>query len=345
MIDFLKQLKNLFAVIDRYFLAKIILFTMTFLIPLLIIFIFDANSFEFLWKGRAPYYLFLWLFFLEVIIGWKKLEVRTKFVWNKKALLTSIILILPTLYAIGLHFGLLSGIIELGKIVGVPIVNGDTWFLTHSWPFSFEYILFALLFLTITWLLFDSKGLKAFSVSSFFLGGVGIFYMIDTFYPDGTFMALQSLVPITTFGAAAILNLLGYTTEITAGINETLYLRVIQGTNSHSAYIAWSCAGSHSLFLYSFMIMLFLRGTSITRMRKIIYVTIGAAGTFLVNIFRIVTFYILGIQGGNSLANLFHEFYGEFFFIAWMFIYLTIIYLLETRLIKKNQDITNKPLD
>ena len=164
--------------------------------------------------------------------------------------------------------------------------------------------------------------------------------MIDTFYPNGTFTALQFLVPITATGAALILNILGYETEITQGINETLTLEVSNGAVTQTAGIAWSCAGSHSLFLYSFMIMLFLRGTSISRTRKIVYVAGGAAGTFFVNILRIVTFYVIGINNGESLANLFHEVYGEFFFIAWMFIYLTLIYLLETRLIPK---ISNKP--
>jgi thaumarchaeosortase len=253
-------------------------------------------------------------------------------------LLAAVILLLPTVYAAGLNFGLQSGIVELGKAVGVPIINGDTWYLTHSWPFSFEYVLFAVFFVASIWLLYGVRGLKAFTVSSFFVGGVGAFYMIDTFYPNGTFTVLQSLVPITTSGVAAILNLLGYSTEILPAGEEGLYLKVSMGGGSpYEAIIAWSCAGSHSLFLYSFMIMLFLRGTSISRMRKIIYVAVGAAGTFFVNILRIVTIYVIGINSGSSPAKLFHEFYGEFFFIAWMFIYITIVFLFETRFFGKKR--------
>jgi thaumarchaeosortase len=162
--------------------------------------------------------------------------------------------------------------------------------------------------------------------------------MIDTFYPNGTFAVLQSLVPITTSGVAAILNLLGYETKILPAGDEGLYLQVsLAGGKPYEAIIAWSCAGSHSLFLYSFMIMLFLRGTGITRLRKIIYVVVGAVGTFFINILRIVTIYIIGINSGDSPAKLFHEFYGEFFFIAWMFIYLSIIFLFETRFFRKDQ--------
>ncbi len=114
-----------------------------------------------------------------------------------------------------------------------------------------------------------------------------------------------------------------------------LGLTVTGANSTYSAIVSWSCAGSHSLFLYSFMIMLFLRGTNISRTRKIIYVIAGAVGTFFVNIVRIVAILLAGVNSGASLAATFHEFYGEFFFIAWMFIYLSIIYLFETCFINK----------
>ena len=340
IIHLKEQLKRLLSRIYPYLFSQTALLFAAFIVPLLIIYSLDPVSFDFLWKGRAPFLLFLWLFFLEAALGWKKLKTEHTAGWTKKTILTAVILLLPTTYAVGLHFGLQSGILELGKAVGVPIIDGDTWYLTHSWPFSLEYILFAVFFVVSIWLLYGTRGIKTFSVSSFFIGGVGVFYMIDTFYPNGTFTALQALVPITTSGVSFILNLLGYTTRIFSGIDNTLGLYASNGINSYSAYIAWSCAGSHSLFLYSFMIMLFLRGTSISQKRKIIYVALGAAGTFFVNILRIVTIYILGIHGGDSPAKLFHEFYGEFFFIAWMFIYLSMIYIFETRF--KNKIIKKK---
>jgi thaumarchaeosortase len=252
-----------------------------------------------------------------------------------KTALTAVIMLLPTLYAVGLSYGLHGGIVDLGRAVGVPILNGDEWFLTHSWPFSLEYVLFSVFFVTSIWLLYGIRGLKSFAVSSFFLGGVGVFYMIDTFYPYGTFTSLQAFVPITVSGVVFILNVLGYGTQTFAGGADGLGLYATKANRSYSAIVSWSCAGSHSLFLYSFMIMLFLRGTNISRMRKIIYVVLGAVGTFFVNILRIVTIYVIGINGGNQPAELFHEFYGEFFFIAWMFIYLSLIFLTETRLIGK----------
>ena len=331
----LSRIKRLLSRIDWHFLLQTVLVFAAFIVPLVILYILDAGSFDLLWKGRAPYLLFLWLFFLEAALGWKKLKEHTTF-WTKKTALATVTLLLPTVYAVGLNFGLQSGIVELGRAVGVPIIDGDTWYLTHSWPFSFEYILFAVFFVMSIWLLYGVRGLKSFAVSSFFIGGVGVFYMIDTFYPYGTFTILQSFVPVTVSGATYILNFLGYGTRTFLGGADGLGL-IVTGANekTYRAIVSWSCAGSHSLFLYSFMIMLFLRGTSISRMRKTVYVVVGAVGTFFVNILRIVAILVAGVNGGASLATTFHEFYGEFFFIAWMFIYLSIIFLFETRLIGK----------
>ena len=331
-----EHLQKLFSEIKRPCILQIIIFFLAFIVPLIILYIFDTgNSFEYLWKGRAPYLLFLWLVFLEVALGWKKFQKELPIFWTKKTLLTIVILILPTLYALGLNFGLQDVIVELGKVIGVPAEQFGEWYLTHSWTFSFEYALFTVFFISSVWLLYGKNRLKIFAVSSFFIAGVSIFYMIDTFYPYGTFSVLQSFVPITVSGSAFILKLLGYNTTTFSGGLDGLGLTVTGVDSSYSAIVSWSCAGSHSLFLYSFMIMLFLRGTSISRTRKIIYVVSGAAGTFFVNILRIVAILLAGVNSGASLATTFHEFYGEFFFIVWMFIYLSIIFLVETRIIPK----------
>lgn len=331
-----EQIKNYIGRIDRPFFFQIILFFSAFILPVLIIYVIDAGSFDFLWKGRAPYLLFFWLLFLEAFLGWKKLKEEHIETWNKKSTIAVIILLLPTIYAVGLSLGLYGAIVELGRIIGVPAAQFGEWYLTHSWPFSFEYILFALFFVTSIWLLYGTKGMKLFAVSSFFIAGVGIFYMIDTFYPYGTFTVLQSFVPVTVSGVISILSFLGYGTATFPGGEDGLGLTVTGSSSNYSAIVSWSCAGSHSLFLYSFMIMLFLRGTNISQKRKIIYVIAGAVGTFFVNILRIIAILLAGVNSGASLAATFHEFYGEFFFITWMFIYLTILYLLETRLIKKS---------
>ena len=343
IIPFKEQFKKIISGFDRSFLSQTALFFAAFIVPLLIFYLMDAGSFDYLWKGRAPYLLFLWLFFLETYLGWKKLKKEKTIFWTKKTFLVAVILILPTIYATSLTFGLYNVILELGKSVGVPAEQFGEWYLTHSWPFSFEYIVIAIFFVVTIWLMYGKRGLRLFAVSSFFIGGVGLFYMIDTFYPYGTFTVLQSFVPVTVSVVIFMLNILGYRTETFSGGVDGMGLTVTGPNSNYSAIVSWSCAGSHSLFLYSFMIMLFLRGTSISKSRKIAYIVAGAAGTFFVNILRIMAILLAGVSNGASLAATFHEFYGEFFFITWMFIYLTIIYLLETRIINKYKISTNRP--
>ena len=323
---------------NRPFVFQLCLFFAAFIVPTVILYVYDAGSFGFLWKGRAPYFLFLWLFFLDAVLGWKKLKEFPVIVWNRKNVLSGLFLVLPTVYALGLKFGLYDVVVGLGRVVGVPFEQFGEWYVTHSWLFSFEYVVFAVLFVVAVLFLYGFDGLKVFAVSGFFLGGVGVFYMIDTFYPYGTFTVLQSFVPVTVSASSFLLNLLGYGTQTFPGGENGLRLTVTSATRSYSAVVSWSCAGIYSLFIYSFMIMLFLRGTNISRERKIVYVVLGAVGTFFVNVVRIAVILWAGVESGNSLAEAFHEFYGEFFFIAWMFIYLTAIYLLETKYIKTKID-------
>jgi thaumarchaeosortase len=333
-----EEMQKLVTFIKQPFVLQTSLVFAAFIVPLIIIYVLDAGSFDYLWKGRAPYLLFMWLFILEATLGWKKLKESAPKFWTIKTVLATLTLLIPTIYAIGLHVGLQSSIVELGNIIGVPSEQFGEWYVTHSWPFSFEYVLFSVLFIVSIWLLYEKRGLKIFTVSSFFIGGVGIFYMIDTFFPYGTFTFLQSFVPVTVSVVIFFLNILGYGTNTFPGGEDGLGLTVTGANSSYSAIVSWSCAGSHSLFLYSFMIMLFLRGTSISRTRKIIYVVAGALGTFFVNILRILAILLAGVNSGASLAATFHEFYGEFFFIIWMFVYLTIIYLFETRSLTRNKN-------
>jgi exosortase/archaeosortase family protein len=53
-------------------------------------------------------------------------------------------------------------------------------------------------------------------------------------------------------------------------------------------------------------------------------VGIGAVGTFLVNVLRIVTICIIGLKVGSAAAQYFHDFYGELFFISWMLVYFAV---------------------
>lgn len=117
---------------------------------------------------------------------------------------------------------------------------------------------------------------------------------------------------------------MGYSVSI-SGYYEGMPVLSVPGLKGPAPAIGWPCAGVHSIFIYTFVILLFLKDATFSLVRKIIYVAVGAVGTFIVNVFRIVTICIIGTNVGKEAMNLFHSYYGELFFISWALIYPIII--------------------
>jgi len=262
---------------------------------MVVLYIFDPNSFQSAWKGRFPYIFFLWLFFLELAIAWRRLPKNTLGMskWAR-TLVAVVTMAVPTAYAVATFlFGLNQEIMELGKLVGVPYWTYGEWYLQYHWSQSFEYLVFTVFFAASVLLTYGVKGLKRFSVSLFFLGAVGSFYMIDTFYPSGTLIFLQRIVPLTASSAANILNWMGYEArlfnyELTRQVGNRTLKEVINiiwigGDDPQLVFaINWPCAGVHSLFIYTFVILLFLKETSFSLRREVVYSAIPKRLKFMV---------------------------------------------------------------
>lgn len=288
-----------------------------------------------------PYLIFLWLLFLELVLGWKNLL--------KKPLRIDAIVITtaaPT-YLIGtLIFVLNDEIMELGRRVGVPCQKyaylnpANPEWLLDLWGLSIEFVVFTTLFVASILLMYRIDGMKRFAISMFFLGATSCFYMIDTFYPFGTLNALQGFVPALTSLVVSILNWMGYKAWMHPERSLGMSVFSIEGL-SYPVAIAWGCAGIQSLFIYTFVILLFIKGASISLKRKIIYIAIGAIGTFLVNLLRIVSICVIGVHRGTEALKMFHEYYGELFFIVWIIAYLMVI-TYGGRILTKLSSLTSK---
>lgn len=271
-------------------------------------------------------------------------------------------------------------IVEMGKLVGVQYKMYGEGFLYRFWPLSFEYLLLATFFTASIELMHGIKGLKQFIVCLFFLWATGSFYMMDTFYPGTAISALQSLVPFTASSAVRVLGWMGYGAELVVRPNGVVLL-LVAGLHGGAVWgINWPCAGVHSLFIYTLVILLFVKHVPFFSQRKILYasiprrlrfifknkkvsfltkrktiqtaiitakklfadvlrmvpiyviVVIGAAGTFIVNVLRIVSICIIGSEIGNEAGHLFHSNYGQLYFIGWITIYLAILVLLNRRI-------------
>lgn len=302
---------------------------LSFIIPFIVLYLYQNSAyplyektFEMTWKGRTFYVFFVWLVVLEVIMNWEKL--RTARVDELKSLRTIALacaLLLPTLYLfVSNYFGLNVVILNWAKTNS--IAQSD-WM-----PLSIEYLILAVLFVLIVMLEYGVSGLDSFSMSPIFLATIGVVYTIDNIYMYGSFSPFQILVPATATLAAMVLNFMGYQIQWKGESSGTPVLHVENSRGSAEAGIAWPCSGIESLIIYSVTILLFLRNMYIPMKQKIAYFIIGAVVTFFINVLRIVSIFVIAVDTGgirSPQTQLFHNYYGSLYSIAWIISYPLII--------------------
>jgi thaumarchaeosortase len=81
----------------------------------------------------------------------------------------------------------------------------------------------------------------------------------------------------------------------------------------------------------------FLLKMNIPRRRKSIYFILGIIGTIIVNMIRIfsLSWYALKVTTDAEKWEEFHSVAGEIMFLPWLFVFLLIVILIETRRLKK----------
>jgi exosortase/archaeosortase family protein len=313
---------------------KKLLIPLSFIIMLIVVYVFEPLSFQEIWKGRAFYLFFLWLFALELILGGlkSKQETHLQSDWAR-FIVGGFILMIPTIYLVEFFmFGLNNSIIGFGRFLGVE----QGWQLDSSFPISFEYLIVAVSVFVGMFLLLDFEGIRQFSISISLLGLMGVFYMLDTFRPYATAsfpnvfsllplnlpqpnVSIQGFVPFMSSMVAVVTQRLGYTVQMVV-LSQTGAVQMLAGGWPFVIY--WPCAGVHSLFIYTFVILLFLKGSPMSLGAKIGSLVIGAVGTFFVNILRIVSIVDISITQGDAFGQYFHNYLGELFFLFWIVIYL-----------------------
>ena len=216
-------------------------------------------------------------------------------------------------------------------------------FINEAWPLSIEYLILISFFMCATWFAYGLAGLKSLSISLSLLAGMSIIYLVDTIWPYGTFKPMQLLAVPTAACSTALLDLLGYNVTLSYsslvllpeyGSMPLITVRT-QGGLSISRYIGWPCAGVHSLLLFTLITLVFFKKTTMQRERKLIFFLIGAAGTYLTNILRIASYFIISIHYGSSVGWVFHNSYGELYFVAWMLLYFIVIVAIQSGKIKR----------
>lgn len=321
---------------------KKLLIPLSFIIMLIIAYIFEPLSFQEIWKGRAFYLFFLWLFALELILGGFKSKQETHLSSNwARFIVGGFVLMIPTIYLSEFFvFGLNNSVIDFGRFLGVP----QGWQLSGSFPISFEYLIVTVSVFIGMFLLLDFEGIKQFSISIALLGLMGVFYMIDTFRPYATAsfpnffsllplnlpqpnVSIQGFVPFMSSIVAVVTQRVGYSVQMVV-LSQTGAVQMLAGGFPFVIY--WPCAGVHSLFIYTFVILLFLKDSHMSLGGKVGSLVIGAVGTFFVNILRIVSIIDITITQGDVSGQFFHNYLGELYFLSWIVIYLfTLVFILR----------------
>jgi exosortase/archaeosortase family protein len=318
---------------------KKLLIPFSFIIMLLILYVIDPLSFQVTWKGRAFYLFFLWLFALEFILGTRNPKSKISLRTDMARILTGFfVLMIPTIYVVEFYlFGLNNTVVQFGNFLGAE--------LSSDFPISLEYIIVAVSLFMGVLLLLDFEGIRQFSISLSFLGLVGVFYMIDTFRPFATAsipnflsptlpqsgFSIQGFVPFISSIVAFVMQRVGYAVQMVVLQDGSVQMLV----NGYGFVIYWPCAGVYSLFIYTFVILLFLRGLPMSLRAKLGCFAIGAVGTFFVNILRIVSIIKIYITQGAAAGGVFHNYYGELFFLAWIVFYLFALVFVQRFLIRR----------
>jgi len=320
MLDIVQALKRNINILIK------LLPIFSFIIPFIVLYSLYPKSFEGdpswegTWQGRFFYIFFLWLAFLELILGWEKLQTsKVNKLSSVRTFAFTLALLLPTIYVVVANYCGLNIIIK-------DVAKQNNVFHYHLMPLVTEYLVFATLFCLLILLAYGINHLTDFSISVFFLGIIGLLYTIDELYPVGRFTPFQFLVLPTATLAENVLNLMGYKTAMSI-TSDPYYglmpsLEVLTPKRVEFG-IAWPCAGVESLLIYTVTILLFLKKSVIPWWQRIIYFVIGAIVTYFINVLRIVSFYLVAINGGDVVR--FHNIYGPLYSITWIIAYPLII--------------------
>jgi exosortase/archaeosortase family protein len=305
------------------------LLVLSFLVPFLILYLLDPFLFERTWIGRTFYLFFLWLVVLEIILNGENLQKsKLKTVRSLRTVLFIVIVLMPTVYVVTAnYFGLNAIIADFAQRNNMAYSNA----LLMRIPV--EYLVFTLLFALMVILTYGIIGLRDFSISILFLGIIGTLYAIDTIYPGNTFAPFQVLVPATTQLSSAVLNLMGYYTSIDVRFNREYgnvpYLSASKQVSMQPSVvfgIAWACSGIESLLIYTVVIALFLKASEMGLIYKVACFVMGAFVTYFINILRVVSFFVIMLNGGTQQAfQEFHDYYGPLYSVLWIISYPLII--------------------
>lgn len=287
--------------------------------PIIFALVAFPDSFSLSWNQGRGGFLFALAFIVAELIG-------LKIIISKKRLIAAIPLtIVVIVYLIGLEYGLRDYLITSAEQFNVQLI--------YSWTWMWDFIVMGLFVIVTLSIFFGKRWIRIAPAGAIFLGGSAIILSLDAFFPYDSLGPLQYVVPYLVQTNVWLVNVLDLGTA-TARDN-IMFLRGDFGPMVLQVF--WPSAGVHSIIIYSLVMGAFLLKMNIPRNRKAIYFGLGIAGTIGVNMIRIfsLSWYALKVTTDAKQWEEFHSVAGEIMFLPWLFVFLFIVILIETKRLKK----------
>ena len=289
--------------------------------PILFVLAAYPDSFSMSWNQGRGGFLFGLAFIIAEIVG-------IKFIVSKRRLIFGIPLAIVTIiYFVLLDFGLHDYIINAAPAFNVQLI--------YSWEWFWDFLVITIFAISASILMFGKKWIRIVIAGPVFLAGSAIILSLDAFFPYDTLGPLQYFVPHLVQTNVWIINAFELGTA-TARDN----LMFLQGDHGPFALqVFWPSAGVHSVVIYSLVMMAFLLKMNIKQNRKIMYFGLGILGTVVINLIRIFSLSVFALKVSTNPVEFeeYHSVAGEIMFLPWLFGFLLVVTIIETKRMKKKE--------
>ena len=289
--------------------------------PILFVLAVYPDSFSMSWNQGRGGFLFGLAFIVAEIVG-------IRFIVSKRRLIFGIPLAVATIiYFVLLDFGLHDYIINAAPAFNVQLI--------YSWEWFWDFLVITIFAISASILMFGKKWIRIVIAGPVFLGGSAIILSLDAFFPYDTLGPLQYFVPHLVQTNVWIINAFELGTA-TARDN----LMFLQGDHGPFALqVFWPSAGVHSVVIYSLVMMAFLLKMNIKQNRKFMYFGLGILGTIIINLIRIFSLSVFALKVSTNPVEFeeYHSVAGEIMFLPWLFAFLLVVTVIETKRMKKKE--------
>ncbi len=148
-----------------------------------------------------------------------------------------------------------------------------------------------------------------------------------SYYAEFHIPQIQALQNFLAQVVVSVLTPLGIKTMVWSSSSDIITVwgrQGIPGPNPFSLWIEKDCTGVKGMLAYGSLAILMVLDVKTTLRRKIVVTVVGLAGTFIVNIGRLLVIFLSAYNWGVDAGLTVHAYLGYGLFIAWVLVYWTL---------------------